>query len=116
MHELTIARNIFAILSGTLTEDQLRMTETVRIRIGLLSNILPESLACSFDSIKPFYNLHEAKLEIEIAPLQLCCRNCGSSSQVTELTFSCPSCNSSNLQVIDGDLLEIQDVIQKELL
>lgn len=116
MHELTIAQNLAEIICQSVPEEKLSQAESVLIRIGKLSNILPEALIFCFDSIKEQYGLKNTSLVIKEEPLRLICQTCSCEFESNDIIFICKYCHSGNLRIIEGDVLQVSEIILREVL
>lgn len=114
MHELTIAANIIDIIVHFLSPDEYSKAESVKIKLGYLSNVFPEALKESFDALKENYNLNKMKLEAELVPLQITCNDCLHSGYYADVIFNCSNCNSVDLEVLNGEILEVSEIIISE--
>ncbi len=110
MHELSIAQNIIEIVQDHLPEDQKYSVKTVRVKIGKLTNILPDSLVFSFDALTRETNLNGASLEIEHLPLTIECGDCGLQSSGNEFIFACPECGSTSIKIVSGNELMVTEI------
>ena len=110
MHELSIAQNIISIVKEYLPDEQKNSLKRVKVKIGKLSNILPDSLLFGFNALTKETNLEGATLEIEHLPLIIKCSDCGCESVLEEYAFSCPECNGHDIKVISGDELTISEI------
>jgi hydrogenase nickel incorporation protein HypA/HybF len=110
MHELGIAQNILQIVQQSVTEVQAPDVRTVRIRVGLLSGVVPDSLDFCFSAIVNDTELRQARLAIEQVPIVSECKECRHRFQVSDMDFSCPACRSSRLELISGRELEITEI------
>jgi hydrogenase nickel incorporation protein HypA/HybF len=111
MHEITIAQNLADLITGSVPENDLRNISKVKVKIGILSNILPDSLIFCFNSIKESTPFSSAFLEIVEAPLKIKCRNCEKITEDFEIMFSCGKCGSHDIDVTGGDELELSEII-----
>jgi hydrogenase nickel insertion protein HypA len=114
MHELSIAQNIADIICQCVPEHLFSKAESAKIKIGKFSNISPQALRTGFDMVKQEYEFKEIELLIEEEPLHLLCNCCGRSFDSEEIIFNCIYCNAASLNVINGDLLQISQIILKE--
>ena len=81
--------------------------EAVGIRIGELTDIVPESLEFGFDILIVDTLLAGAKLKIERVPVKGTCRNCACEFAVENLQFLCPSCGGHSIKTTQGQELDI---------
>jgi len=110
MHELSIAQEIVNIVNQHLPENGNNSVHSVKVAVGKLSNILPDSLKFCFEAITMNTNLHGAKLEIENIPLTVQCGDCNEKSELDETIFICPKCSGFNLKIISGRELNIIEI------
>jgi len=107
MHELGIAESILNAIrlkSGELAGASIT---AVGLRIGVLSNIVDESLRFAFEVISKDTEFAGIKLDIENCPVLIECLDCGKRNTVVEYRFSCEGCGSGRVKVIQGYELEI---------
>ena len=110
MHELGIAQNIFQIVRQSVPADQAADVRSVRMRVGQLSGVVPDSLSFCFTVIVSDTAMRQASLEIEQVPVVSQCRDCKRHFGMDEWGFSCPSCKSTNLELISGRELEVVEI------
>ena len=110
MHELGIARNILEIVQKTVPPEQEAEVKSIRIRIGQLSGVVPDSLEFCFSALLNGTRMESAGLVIEKMPTVSLCKECRHRFTVDDFAFSCPMCNSVNVELISGDELEIVDI------
>ena len=108
MHELTIAQNILDIINEQLLVNNLSKVIKIRIRIGRLAAIEPESL--SFEIIAKNTKAEDSVLEIDYVPIRCKCSNCQIVFTLDELNFICPKCMGSNLKIISGNELQVVEL------
>jgi hydrogenase nickel incorporation protein HypA/HybF len=110
MHELTLAESIVNTVKKAIQDRQEAKVLLVRVKIGELSEIVPDSLQFGFESLILDTPLAGAKLEIEKVPIIGKCVNCSHEFTVEEFMFICPQCFSSDINMIQGDELEISNI------
>jgi hydrogenase nickel incorporation protein HypA/HybF len=111
MHELSVALNIAGIIKENVPETDLNRISLIRIDIGILSNISPDSLLFCFNSMKENEGFSSAALEINNLPLNIKCRNCETVSEENDFIFICKLCGSNDIEVIGGDELSLNSII-----
>ncbi len=65
MHELSIARSILDVVQKHLPAGETRGVKSVKLEVGRLAGITPESLGFCFDAASVGTIVHGAKLEID---------------------------------------------------
>jgi hydrogenase nickel incorporation protein HypA/HybF len=110
MHELGIAQNILEIVQQSVPENLAKSVRQIRIRVGQLSGIVPDSLDFCFNAIINDTDMQQAKLAIEQIPTLSQCKKCAHRFEIEDWIFSCPVCQSVNIELISGKELEIVDI------
>jgi hydrogenase nickel incorporation protein HypA/HybF len=110
MHELGIARDILEVVNQHITDEQMPTVRSVRIRLGTLSGIVPESLSFCFEAIVADTPMAQASLEIIRVPTKADCTECGNSFEIEEPAFICADCGSTGIKVVSGTELQVVDI------
>jgi hydrogenase nickel incorporation protein HypA/HybF len=110
MHELGIAQNILEIVRQSVPEDQASSIRWIRIRVGQLSGVVPDSLEFCFQAVVSETEMQKAGLAIEQVPTIMQCKKCVSSFKANDLEFLCPSCGNADLEIISGRELEVVEI------
>jgi hydrogenase nickel incorporation protein HypA/HybF len=110
MHELRIAEDLSAIVLEAAGNEKLSVISKVNISFGQLIQIVPEMFEFAFREAVRNSVAEAAVVDIEIVPVKMRCRNCGSSFQVKENVFACNICNSAELDIIQGKELFIKSI------
>ncbi|MBY8982471.1 MAG: hydrogenase maturation nickel metallochaperone HypA [Candidatus Lokiarchaeota archaeon] len=119
MHEFAFALDIFEITEKTAKKYNAKKVTTIFLEIGELTLIVPELLKESFKIITKGSIVDGAKLNIQILPGQIKCRNCNNTSNViitkeSKLTglqlFKCEKCESINTEIIEGKKMNIKNI------
>jgi len=106
MHELAITESLVAAVSDTVAGA--RVTR-VRLAIGKLSGVAPDSVRFCFDVCAEGTVLEGAHLEIEEPPGMAWCRSCHAEMALDDLIGSC-RCGSTDLELRGGQELRIREV------
>jgi hydrogenase nickel incorporation protein HypA/HybF len=114
MHELGIAQNILEIVQQSVTKEQEPAVRGIRVRIGALSGIVPDSLEFCFQAIISETPLHRASLAIEQMPIIFQCKKCAYRFKVNDLEYLCQACKSPDLEVLSGKELDIVEIELEE--
>jgi hydrogenase nickel incorporation protein HypA/HybF len=111
VHELSITRNVVAIVSERAVGQ--RVTR-VRLEIGRLSAVVPDAIRFCFDICAKGTPLEGAELEIvEIAGRGLC-GACGTECVLAVPAGRCSACGALSLSVIAGEELKIKEMEVQE--
>lgn len=106
MHELSITRNVVAIVSEHAKDAKvLRVT----LEVGKLSAVMPEAIRFCFDVCTRGTVLEGATLEILEPAGSAKCLDCGETFTLCDIVARC-RCGSANLERRGGDELKIKEM------
>jgi hydrogenase nickel incorporation protein HypA/HybF len=104
MHELALAEAILAIAEENARG---RRVARVELEIGRLRQVVPDALAFSFELVAQGTAAEGAELAIEELPVRVACRTCGAATVVEAFPFGCTGCGALDVEVIDGEQLQV---------
>ena len=111
MHEVSIAGGLLEIISEQCRKSGYRKIDSVNIRIGRASGIMPDALIFAFDTMKGESAAEGAVLHIEEVPVGGYCGDCNSDFTVEEeYVLSCPRCGGLSFRVTSGREMDIVDM------
>jgi hydrogenase nickel incorporation protein HypA/HybF len=110
MHEMSIAQSMLDIVKEEMVRHNATALRSVRVHIGQLSAIVPESLAFCFEVMVAGSDLEGARLITEVIPLRGTCLDCSESFQIENYAFECPHCGSADIKTIAGQDLSIVEM------
>lgn len=111
MHELSIALRIVETVETALTAEPDTVVETVTIRVGALTGLVPEALAFSWEVATDESRLRGSQLLIEVVDATGFCPHCGVDRVIGNLqAFRCPVCHTPIAQITGGNELEIATI------
>ncbi len=111
MHEMGIALEIIDIVEASIPVGmEAARVESVNLRIGKLSAIVPESLTFCFDVAIKETRIEGARLNIEQVPVVAMCKDCGAKWTIEEPAFACQKCDSGSIELISGKELDIVSI------
>ena len=110
MHELSIAQEILGIVYQYVPDPKENYIKAVRVKIGKMSNILPDSLSFCFEAIIQETPLKGAALEIIEEPVLIKCSECNTISEIEPPVFACPACKSNQIKIIGGTDMRVDEI------
>ena len=116
MHELSIAKSLLKIVLGHAAQQSSkdapggRVVE-VRLRVGVLTQVIPDSLRFCFDLAARGTKAEGARLEINICPLKLRCRACGQLTESEQPAFACSACGGTQVELMSGRELMVESLV-----
>ncbi|HEV3360835.1 MAG TPA: hydrogenase maturation nickel metallochaperone HypA [Pseudonocardiaceae bacterium] len=106
MHELSITQSVVDAVLERLPDTKIA---GVRLEIGKLSGIMPDSVRFCFDLVIAGTLLEGARLDIDEPSGRAHCVDCDTEFAVDDLILLCP-CGSANVEVLAGRQLRIRSV------
>lgn len=101
MHELSLCQAIVGVVKSHADG---RQVNVVRVRIGALRQVVPESLSFCWTLLRDAEDLPDAELELECVTAEVGCRACGEHSEITSAwSIWCPRCESPDVEVLRGN-------------
>lgn len=101
MHELALCQAIADVVQSHADG---RHVDVVRVRVGALRQVVPESLSFCWTMVRDFADMPDAELELELIGAEVRCRSCRQDSQITSRwSLLCPHCGSVDVQVLRGE-------------
>lgn len=110
MHELSIAESIVDTVRQYVAHDRLGDVLTVRVKVGAISGVVPDSLEFSYQAITADTPLARSILALELVPFVVRCLECSQEFVNDSGITVCPICSSSNTAIISGRELQMIDI------
>jgi hydrogenase nickel incorporation protein HypA/HybF len=78
--------------------------DVVRVRIGALRQVVPDSLSFCWTMVRDYEDMADAKLELELITAEVSCRSCGQQSTIdSRWSLLCARCESADVEVLRGN-------------
>ncbi|GGD42830.1 putative hydrogenase nickel incorporation protein HypA [Malaciobacter pacificus] len=103
MHEYSIVQSLLESCEEHAKANDASKVTKVVVKIGVLSGVEPDLLKTAFDTFKEQTVCDGADFVMNIQKVQILCHDCSKTSTLDKNEFSCPSCNSVNVKVEDGE-------------
>jgi hydrogenase nickel incorporation protein HypA/HybF len=111
MHEVSAALSLLDIIVRKCREEGYHSIDSVRVKVGKASGILPEAFTFALEVAKKDTIARDAEFVIEVIPLGGFCNGCGKDFEAGgTYVLECPLCASPSIQIRKGYELEIVDM------
>jgi hydrogenase nickel incorporation protein HypA/HybF len=111
MHELSVATALVAQAERAARAAGAERVVAVRLRLGRLSGLVPDSLQFGFEIAALGTSLEGARLEIERVDPVIWCPSCEAAVTLPSTTrFRCPDCDTPSADVLAGRELELRSL------
>lgn len=114
MHELALCGSIADIVTKHAAG---RPVGTVRLKVGQLRQVVPDTLTYCWELVTSSSPLEGAELAIERVAARLRCDTCGVEHDMgDDFVFACPACDGTTVSVVAGEefLITSMDVAAAE--
>lgn len=110
MHELSVTQNLLALAQQHGTEAGAARVTDLYLVIGPFSSIVDESVQFYWDLIAEDTLCQGATLHFERIPARLACQDCGTEYEIRRELEFCPTCQSSNVKILQGDEFRLESI------
>ncbi|UQX10244.1 hydrogenase maturation nickel metallochaperone HypA [Candidatus Mycobacterium methanotrophicum] len=101
MHELSLCQAIAGVVKPYADG---RHVDVVRVTIGALRQVVPDSLSFCWMLVRDYEDMPDAELELEFVNAEVSCRSCGHQSTIdSRWSLLCPHCESADVEVLHGN-------------
>jgi hydrogenase nickel incorporation protein HypA/HybF len=112
MHELSLSS---AIVNTVVKHARGRSVSVVSMRIGVLRQVVPDTLDFYFGFVAEGTVCEGARLEQELIAARLRCAACEREWEIELPIFMCPSCGAAGrVEVASGDEFEVESIEVEE--
>ena len=111
MHEVSIALSLLDIVAKKCREEGYQRVDSVRVRVGKASGVLPEAFSFALEAVKKGTPAQDARFIIDRIPLGGTCNACGKRFETEEpYIVQCPFCASPSFRITQGYELELVEM------
>jgi hydrogenase nickel incorporation protein HypA/HybF len=111
MHELSLITSVVETVTESLTAYPGARVKEVRLRVGALSAVIPESLEFCYGIAAEGTPLEGSRLTINVLPVVVHCARCGQDAELEGIqSFRCPTCGEPCSELRQGRELDIDSI------
>jgi len=110
MHELTITQNMLDVVTEQAQEAGAKEVKKITLVIGEMSGFVEECVQFYFDFISKGTIAEGAALSFKMIPATAKCRGCGKLFELKEFDWTCPYCQSNNMEITSGKELFVESI------
>ena len=111
---MSIAQSILELVREEAARAGLARVEEVRLRIGGMSGVVPDSLSFCWSLMTEGEEAGVARgasLSYDLVPVSARCRDCQKEFEVENYAFACPGCGGGNVVVLQGRDLTLASIV-----
>jgi len=102
MHEVSIMQSALNLAQEQARRSGASAIHCLRMRIGLLSGVVSDSLRFAFDALRQDTLAASATLEIEEVQPACWCAGCQAEFEVSDYLYECPQCHRPSAELRRG--------------
>ena len=106
MHEMALCEGVLAVALEAAGD---RPIARVKVRVGQLQRVLPESWEMCWRMATMDSPAQDSQVELEETPARIHCESCGVEGRPRP-PLDCDSCGSHSVRVIAGDDIQVEEV------
>ena len=103
MHEYSIVQSLLDSCDENARQNNATKVTRVVVKIGVMSGVEPSLLQTAFETFKEKTICEEAEFIINMQAILVKCNRCLEESTLKKLEYSCPQCESTDLNILDGE-------------
>lgn len=103
MHEYSIVQALLTQCEELARENEAEAVTKIIVKIGKMSGVEPHLLEIAFNTFKEKTVCDTAEFVLNVQPLTIECKECGKTTELGEIVYKCPECDSLDVKVIDGE-------------
>jgi hydrogenase nickel incorporation protein HypA/HybF len=107
VHELALSSSIINTVAKHAAG---RRVSVVRLRVGRLRQVIPDTLEFYFEFVARDSVCEGARLEQEVIDARLRCNACALEWAIEIPAFRCPGCAGADVDVASGDEFEVESI------
>jgi len=105
VHEYSVVIALIEQCEKYVKENSALKVVALDVKIGQYSGVEPELFSRAFEVFKEKTVCDGAQMKLQIQPLVIQCHQCQTIETLKEAHYVCPSCNSSEISVLEGEEL-----------
>ena len=105
MHELAVCQEMLRQVEQIAINRAAIAVDSIRVQIGPLSGVEARLLRQAFPLAAAGTLAEHARLDIELLPLRVHCRQCGADTDASPNRLICGKCGDYHTQLLSGDEL-----------
>jgi hydrogenase nickel incorporation protein HypA/HybF len=111
MHELSLITSVVETVTESLAAYPGARVLEVRLRVGALASVIPESLEFCYGIASEGTPLEGSKLVVDVLPVVVHCEKCAQDADLEGVqSFRCPRCGELCGEIRQGRELEIDSI------
>jgi len=110
MHELAITQSMLDLVLEQAEKAGAREVGKINLVIGEMTGVVGRCVQFYFDFLSKGTPAEGASLSFKVIPTTAKCRNCHKDFELKEFDWTCPHCQSNNIEIVGGKELFVESI------
>ena len=110
MHELGVISAMVKTIEEIIKEQGYTKVHKLVLEVGELSGIVPHYMEVCYPAAVYKTFMENSILEMETIPGIVRCKDCGKEFNANANDFTCPECQSQNMEILSGNDVMIKEI------
>jgi hydrogenase nickel incorporation protein HypA/HybF len=110
MHELSITQSMLDLVLKQAEEAGADKVERINLVLGEMTGVVGRCVQFYFDFLSQGTPAEGAALNFKEIPTTAKCQNCGQEFELGEFDWTCPHCQSNNIEIPGGKELYVESI------
>ncbi len=110
MHELAITQSMLDLVLKQAGEAKAEKVGKINLVLGEMTGVVGRCVQFYFDFLSKGTPAEGAALDFKVIPTTARCRDCAKEFELGEFDWTCPHCQSNNMEIIGGKELFVESI------
>jgi hydrogenase nickel incorporation protein HypA/HybF len=110
MHELAITQSMLDLVLKQAEEAEAEKVGKINLVIGEMTGVVGRCVQFYFDFLSKGTPAEGAALNFKVIPTTARCRDCHEEFKLGEFDWTCPHCQSNNIEITGGKELFVESI------
>ena len=110
MHELSITQSMLDLVLKQAEEAGAEKIGKITLVIGEMTGVVARSVRFYFGFLSKGTPAEKAELDFKVVPTTARCQSCGKEFELGEFDWTCPRCQSNNIEITGGKELFVESI------
>ncbi len=110
MHELAITQSMLDLVLKQAEKAEAKSVGKINLVIGEMTGVVDRAVQFYFDFLSKGTAAEGAALAFKVIPTTARCRGCHKEFELGEFDWTCPYCQSNNIEIVGGKELFVESI------
>ena len=110
MHELTITQSMLDVVLEQADKAEAKSIGKINLVIGEMTGVVDRAVQFYFNFLSKGTPAEGALLTFKVIPTTAKCQNCHKKFKLGEFDWTCPHCQSNNIEIVGGKELFVESI------